>query len=186
MTSRAGDEILFDLEDLPLVSEYAWRVKPSTHHHVKYAHSGYHDGQTVHLKMHRHLLGVTDPKVTVDHINGDGLDNRRANLRQATRSQQAQNRRSWGRHSKFRGVTYDKQAKRFRAQLQVRGEIVFRCDARDEIVAALLYDHHSRIHHGDFGRRNFEDDTAIPPEYIPVLEDIRAGRASRYATVFKC
>lgn len=44
-------------------------------------------------RMHRMVLGVTDPLVIVDHRNGDRLDNRRANLRPFTPTQNANNRK---------------------------------------------------------------------------------------------
>lgn len=57
------------------------------------------------ILLHRQIVGLDldDPR-EVDHINGDGLDNRRCNLRIVTRGEQLQNVRSRGGVSRFRGV----------------------------------------------------------------------------------
>jgi len=44
-------------------------------------------------RMHRHVMGCTDPELVVDHINGDRLNNRRENLRIVTRQENKRNRR---------------------------------------------------------------------------------------------
>lgn len=56
--------------------------------------------------MHREIMGVTDPKVLVDHRDGDKLNNQRANLRLATVAENGQNRRAANRNSTsgIRGV----------------------------------------------------------------------------------
>src|SRR5688500_491678 len=56
------------------------------------------------VSMHRLILN--EPDGEVDHINGDGLDNRRSNLRVCTHSENLRNRRPYGR-SKFLGVVFD-------------------------------------------------------------------------------
>lgn len=66
-------------------------------------------GKPVTVRLHRAVMGL-DPgdKRQVDHINGDGLDNRRANLRIVTAAQNAQNRpANLGRTSKHRGVSWN-------------------------------------------------------------------------------
>jgi len=70
------------------------------------------DGKIV--KIHRLLLGVTNPIFQVDHINGDKLDNRRSNLRIVTNKQNAENlhnKKGYKRgrvcSSKYIGVQYD-------------------------------------------------------------------------------
>lgn len=52
--------------------------------------------------------GPIQPGLVVDHINGDGLDNRRENLRIVTRSGNCQNVRGTKAASGYRGVTFDK------------------------------------------------------------------------------
>lgn len=60
--------------------------------------------------LHRFILGDVPKGVDVDHINGNRLDNRRCNLRKATRSQNAINRvrRDPRNTSGYRGVTFNK------------------------------------------------------------------------------
>jgi hypothetical protein len=58
------------------------------------------------LPMHREIMGLEygDHSLEVDHINGDGLDNRRANLRLVTRQQNMANRRGWS-QAGYKGVS---------------------------------------------------------------------------------
>jgi hypothetical protein len=74
------------------------------------------------ILMHRHILNV-QRGVKVDHINGDTLDNRQANLRKATTSQNGQNRKGAASHSKtgVRGVFLLKEGG-YRAEVIVNGE----------------------------------------------------------------
>lgn len=45
------------------------------------------------IYMHRLILGLTDPKIVVDHRNHDGLDNRRENIKPCTQAENLQNRK---------------------------------------------------------------------------------------------
>ena len=80
-----GDFILIDEEDLDLVMRYSWCINARG-----YAHA--HFGKKW-VTLHRYLLGITDPTVTVDHINGDPLDNRRENLRVCSQAENVLNRK---------------------------------------------------------------------------------------------
>jgi hypothetical protein len=72
--------------------------------------------------MHRYILGITDSRL-VDHINGDGLDNRRANLRIADNSQNTVNsRRKRISSTGYPGVSVE--GKRFRAKMTFRGQFI--------------------------------------------------------------
>ncbi len=86
--------------------------------------------------MHREILGLQKGEHT-DHINGDGLDNRRANLRKVTHAQNMQNRRPHchGR-SRYRGVERDSRNGKWRARLTVNGRRLSVGSFHDEKDAA--------------------------------------------------
>ena len=67
---------VIDTNKFDLISNYKWHVAKSRENY--YAATKI-NGKTI--KMHRILMGVTDSKVIVDHINHNGLDKRVSNLR---------------------------------------------------------------------------------------------------------
>lgn len=80
-----GQVALVDDADVPLLSTRSWQAQPRRDGQGCYAVS---DG----VRMHRLLLRA-QPGQIVDHRNGDGLDNRRHNLRLGTQSGNCVNRR---------------------------------------------------------------------------------------------
>lgn len=72
------------------------------------------------------LGGRPGPGMMADHINGDGLDNRRANLRWVNHAQNMQNRRGWGKMSESMGVTFNRSTKKWIAT------VVRVCNTKEE------------------------------------------------------
>ena len=111
-----GEEFLFDLEDYDLIKLYYWHV--SSYGYMQTTNS---DGQAI--MMHRLIMGISkDEKyknIDIDHINGDNIrDNRKINLRLATRSQNNMNRKiQCNNTSGVVGVYYDNTKKKWGAQL---------------------------------------------------------------------
>jgi hypothetical protein len=92
----------------------------------------------------------------VDHINGDGLDNRRANLRVCTHSENAKNKRKQRNNiSGFKGVSFNKKMNRWKGQLEINGKSIYLGFYTDPIDAAKAYDEAARKYYGNFANVNF-------------------------------
>ena len=100
--------------------------------------------------MHELLLG----RKWVDHRNGNGLDNRRQNLRPVTHAQNQVNRGANRGHDTFKGVQRMKNGT-YRAVLGRKGGNLHLGMFTDEVQAALAYDRAAVQHHGEFARLNF-------------------------------
>jgi hypothetical protein len=105
----AGEVALVDMDDALLVKPYHWYLKGRTRGYRYAVADVWHGGKKTHVSMHRLITGAM-PGQDVDHINRDGLDNRRSNLRLCTRSEN--NANSVGhvscRKSRFKGVCLHK------------------------------------------------------------------------------
>jgi hypothetical protein len=105
--------------------------------------------------LHREIMNA--PKgLLVDHENNNGLDNRRANLRLATHSENCCNRpKKTNTSSRFIGVCFIKARNRWRAATKDHGKSIFIGYFDDEIKAARAYDAAAKKYHGEFARLNF-------------------------------
>lgn len=114
------------------------------------------DGKSRNFLMHRFLLPTIDG--AIDHINGNGLDNRRLNLRPATNGQNQWNRgRQRNNASGYKGVSYIPRLNRWWAQIVADGKHhnLGLHDAPEE--AARAYDAAARDLHGAFAYQNFPE-----------------------------
>lgn len=151
-----GFVAIIDSDDLEVVAQYNWNAVRSRN--VYYAHTVTESRRI--LLMHRLIL---QPRrgLIVDHANGNGLDNRRANLRIATHSQNAANKRKpriEGSTSAYKGVSWERSGKRknrWRATINIKGKRIRLGSFGTEVEAAIAYDAAAREHFGEFARINF-------------------------------
>lgn len=110
------------------------------------------DGSRSTVLMHKQLTGYA----ITDHVNGDGLDNRRFNLREATVGDNCRNqRRPKNNTSGYKGVHWYKRDGKWRAQISAVGRHVHLGSFALSEDAARAYDAAAREMHGEFATLNF-------------------------------
>lgn len=149
---------IVDEANADLVGQYKWWPLVRTNGKPAYAqaHVTLADGSKKHVLMHRLLMDFPDSPV--DHINGNGFDNRRENLRIVMPQQNSWNT---GPHedafSRYKGVIEVEAGRKWRAVIKVAGKGVSLGTFESEVEAALAYDAASRRFHGEYGYLNFPD-----------------------------
>lgn len=148
-----GKFALIDPEDYPKVSQLKWCLFENKG--KQYAH-GQINRRTVY--MHRVIMGLKwGDKRHADHINGNGLDNRRSNLRVCT---QAQNKAGYSlsrrNTSGYKGVCWYKgRNKSWCARIMARGKYYQLGYFKDAKEAARAYDKAAKELHGEYAKLNF-------------------------------
>lgn len=113
------------------------------------------------FRMHRIILErMLGRKLSsdedVDHINHNPLDNRRSNLRLASRSQNCQNQMKRSTNtSGYKGVHYLKREGKWRARIQCKGKRLLLGDFETAELAACAYDEKAKELFGKFALTNF-------------------------------
>lgn len=117
----------------------------------------YTDGKPKRVYLHRELLGITDPKIQVDHEDGNGLNCQRENLRIASNSQNHQGKMTRPAHftSRFRGVYWHKQNQNWCAEIKLLRQKKHIGSFTNEVDAARAYDEAAGHFFGEFAQRNF-------------------------------
>lgn len=127
ITRRNGDAfvVTVDEEDRKRVEANGpWHVQPSRTQCLYYviAHADRLDGRRTTILLHRVILHPP-PNKQVDHVDGNGLNNTRTNLRLASSAEQMQNKRTYTCHvkktSEFRGVAWNKVRRKWQAYIRV-------------------------------------------------------------------
>ena len=133
-----GEPFWFDLEDYDLIKDYCWH----------YTQKGYLEATNAEtrkaIKLHRLVMGVTDPKVEVDHkkhptIYEHKIDNRKSNLEIVNQSQNSMNRSlAKNNTSGIVGVSWSKLEQKWKAYIKINQQMIHLgtfTDKEDAIVA---------------------------------------------------
>lgn len=145
-----GKVAIVDDEDFEFLSQWKWYVHgsgPRTCYAERKS-----EGDHKRVPMHRVIMN-TPKGLFTDHINGNGLDNRRCNLRICTTAENQYNaRRRHSNRSGFKGVYYDKAVGKWRAAITINQKKIHlgRKDTPQE--AHQLYVEAAKKHFGEFAR----------------------------------
>lgn len=135
-----GKVALVDDEDYPELSKFKWCAmkRPTGNYYaVRQSPKDPVTHKSITIRMHAVIVG-TPGGLETDHIDGDGLNNRRCNLRIVTSRQNHQNLHI-PKSSKYPGVTWDKRASKWHAQIQVNDKRRHLGYYDDEETAARRY-----------------------------------------------
>ncbi len=157
-----GYVTIFDPEDAHLASKGSFWVRVINKRTVYAIHQRYVGiGQPKNFRFHREIMNAS-PDIQIDHISGNGLDNRKRNLRNATHSQNQCNKPPLdGCSSKYMGVSWSKCSNRWRATIQSNKKLTHIGRFDSEIDAAIGYDQCAVRLHGEFARLNFPNKPAV-------------------------
>ena len=143
---------LVDERDAEQVLAFQWSSVPvgrTTYAQRSVRHA---DGYWTTQKLHQFITGWA----ATDHRNGNGLDNRRSNLRQVTHGQNLCNQRLRSDNtSGYKGVTWVRSRSLWMAQIQHHGKNHNLGRFHDLEEAARAYDAAARAMHGEFAALNF-------------------------------
>jgi len=150
-----GEVVQVDDEDFEGLTTHKWsclRGKGATYYACSCKRV---NGYQKTVLMHRVIVNCPEG-MQVDHINGNGLDNQKHNLRICT---DHQNKRARKQHFKsksgYKGVSWDNWSQKWRAQIRINdtNTHIGRYDTKE--AAAHAYDNMARIHFGEFAHLNF-------------------------------
>jgi hypothetical protein len=147
-----GEFAILDLQDYYRLCNFKWFLKD------RYALRSFKltPEKTQFVAMHREIMNCPQGFL-IDHKNNNPLDNRRANLRQATRAQNTYNRKKTRvkTSSRFIGVCFHKRYRLWTVHISYKNKKMWLGSFKTEIEAAHAYDVAAKKYHGEFARLNF-------------------------------
>lgn len=151
-----GKFAIVDDEDYEELSKYKWQASSIRRNEICYAtRKVIVNGKRKEVKMHI-VINRTPAGMDTDHINGNGLDNRKENLRTASPSQNAINigkRKKSGTSSSYKGV--GRNGKKWASVISLNGKKIYLGMYESEIEAARVYDAKAKELYGEFALLNF-------------------------------
>jgi len=153
-----GQIALVDDEDYSVLNSKKWFARKRKTKYGQDYYAGINintvKGQRA-LNMHRYILSIFDSKIQIDHIDNNGLNNQKSNLRVATNKQNCCNKKVSGiGTSKYKGVTVRKRDGKYVASIKVNYRNKHIGIYIHEVDAAIAYNEAAIKYFGEFAKLN--------------------------------
>lgn len=149
-----GKVSIVDDGDFEKVSRYKWCYMEQGDCHYAYRKMAIMHKQRITLLLHRFILD--NPNGIIDHVDGNGLNNTRCNLRLCTQSQNRANSRMWKRNKiGYKGVYLDMRDNKYESKIGFCGKRLYIGRYDTAIDAARAYDVKAVELFGEFAKTNF-------------------------------
>lgn len=159
---------LVDNEDYKILKNYTWAYDKHSNNRY-YARTRFYKHKRIKpIRMHRLVLNIIDPRIKIDHKDGNGLNNQKKNLRICNDSENGMNRdKQINNTSGYKGVSYlykyykgikSIRKKPWLAQICINQKYNYLGYFYTAKEAALAYDKKAKELHGEFARLNFPNE----------------------------
>ena len=143
-----GKYTIIDGEDYERVSKFKWCAS-KVQNNFYATRSDHKNNKTI--RLHRFIMNITNPKIVIDHINCNSLDNRKYNLRLCSHQQNLCNRGEMKNNtSGYKGVYWNKHAKKHFSSIRFNGKNIHLGYFEDPKEAYEIYCKKAKELHGEF------------------------------------
>lgn len=151
-----GKYAIVDTGDYEWLSRWKWYCDKAERTYYAKRRDYENDGKII--SMHRIILGLNgNVNLQADHINSNGLDNRRSNLRSCTKAENQRNQQIQLRKktSRYKGVFFSSLRKKWLSRIKLNQKVMCCGTFTSEAEAAKAYDAKALHLFGEFARLNF-------------------------------
>lgn len=156
--TNKNEKFCIDREDFDKVKDYCWRIDIN----AGYVIANSRDGTNRIVWLHRMIMDINNDNIYVDHKNWDKTNNKKSNLRLATKSENNINiKRKFNNTSGYTGVTFNKKSGKYIARISINGNRIY-LGMFNDFISAVKARHDAEIKYhkewsGEINRKDYKN-----------------------------